>query len=259
MQCRLPVSGLEVSLCLPRGREDVFLCEWSGQDTALTHELLNAITQISADRDKIAWGNLPITDIEWVLLLLRRALFGDFVRTGTLCSQPECGAKVDVSFRISEYVAHFQISVPAGVEKTSEPGWYSFPGNEIKFRLPTGYDQMAVSQSLHPDLELQKRCVAPDNLMEEQIQKIQEVIECMAPTLSGPLEGQCPECGSASYYYFDVQTYVLRELLDQAEYVFEDVHLLAGRYQWSEDAILNLPRQRRYRYVEAILRDRRAA
>ena len=255
MHFKLPVSGKEVTLRLPSGEEDVLLCEWQDDETALARALLNAITD-EIGQDHVEWGDLPVTDFEWTLLLLRRSLFGDFVRTSSSCTQPDCGAKIDISFGIGNYLEQFQMNRPAEVEKLPEPGWFSLAGKNIKFRLPTGNDQQAVTHVSNPELELQRRCVVPDNLSGDLLQQVQDSLESMSPTISGLLRGECRECGCMGDFYFDVQTYVLRELLDQAKFVFEDIHLLAGHYHWSEEAILNLPRQRRYRYVEAIIRDR---
>jgi len=256
MHCQLPVSGKEATLRLPCGKEDVLLCDWKDGESALARALLNAITHNIAGQDHVEWGELPVTDLEWTLLLLRRSLFGDFVRTSASCMQPDCGAKIDIAFRIGDYLGQFQMNRPDEVEQSPEPGWFSLAGNDIKFRVPTGNDQQAVSHVAQPELELQRRCVVPGNLSGDLLQQVQDTLESMAPAISELLRGECPECGGMGDYYFDVQTYVLKELIDQAKFVFEDVHLLAGHYRWSEEAILNLPRQRRYRYVEAIIRDR---
>ena len=53
-------------------------------------------------------------------------------------------------------------------------------------------------------------------------------------------------------FYFDVQQFVLRELRDHAASVYEDVHLLAFHYKWTEEDILRLPRSRRAHYTEAV-------
>jgi hypothetical protein len=256
MHCKLPVSGKAISLLLPSGWEDVLLCEWRGEGSAMAHRLLGSITAKDAGQETFDWGDLPITDIEWALLLLRRSLFGDFVTTSVVCKQPECGAKIDVSFRIRDYLGQFQLDMPTGVEKAQEPGWFSLTEMGIKFRLPTGNDRHAVAHSSQPALELKRLCVLAEGIPEEWQERVEESLEAMAPVISGILSGECPECGLAGEFYFDVQSYVLQELIDQAKFVFEDVHLIASRYQWSEDAILNLPRQRRYRYVESIIRDR---
>ena len=255
MHCSLPVSKKIVDLRSPEGREDVLFCEWTGGEAELALALLNALTHARNGQDQADWGELPVTDNEWALLQLRRFLFGDLVRTGSVCKQPDCGAKIDISFRIGDYLGQFQMTVPKDVEKLPEPGWFALAGQGIQFRLPTGNDQLAATFSAQPEIELQRRCVVPGTLSGDLLQRLQETMECMAPSLSGLLQGACPDCACLGEFYFDVQTYVLRELMDQAKFIFDDVHLLAAHYHWSEHAILNMPRQRRYRYVDAITRE----
>ena len=79
-------------------------------------------------------------------------------------------------------------------------------------------------------------------------------MQALAPPLSGEIEGRCPECGVRAHFWFDAQRYVQRELRYDAEFLYEDVHLLASRYHWTEEKILSLPTMRRVQYVEMALR-----
>jgi hypothetical protein len=83
-------------------------------------------------------------------------------------------------------------------------------------------------------------------------------MEAMAPRLSRPMLGRCPECKADIPFYFDVHSFVLQELRDHAASVYHDVHLLALHYKWPEGQILELPRSRRMQYAE-MLREQEAA
>jgi hypothetical protein len=74
----------------------------------------------------------------------------------------------------------------------------------------------------------------------------------IAPVLSDVVRGLCPECGIAFDMHFDVQSFVLAELRGQAAFLYEDMHLLAGRYHWSEEAVLQIPSRRRAHYAALI-------
>src|SRR5205809_3820044 len=100
----LPVSGLEVTLAHPGGEEDVLLCESPRHDTTLAVALLSRLAR--SDGAPLQCESLTVTDLEVLLLQLRRMVLGDVVRGETGCSSPDCGARVDVTFRISEYLAH---------------------------------------------------------------------------------------------------------------------------------------------------------
>jgi hypothetical protein len=81
-------------------------------------------------------------------------------------------------------------------------------------------------------------------------------MEALAPSLSDTLQGQCPECGMTVDVYFDIQQFVLRELANQASSIYEDVHLLAKYYHWTQAEILSLPHSRRTRYTELLQQER---
>jgi hypothetical protein len=72
----------------------------------------------------------------------------------------------------------------------------------------------------------------------------------LAPAQAGPMQGQCPHCGSAITALFQPRQYCLRELRERARFVYDDIDALAERYHWSERAILRLPAARRTHYVE---------
>ena len=84
-------------------------------------------------------------------------------------------------------------------------------------------------------------------------------METLAPSLSQKLQGECPECGAGAALYFDAQQFVLLELRDQAVFLYDDVHLLAREYHWSQAEILALPRSRRTRYAEMVRQERSLA
>jgi len=75
-------------------------------------------------------------------------------------------------------------------------------------------------------------------------------METMAPSLSGDLQGTCPECGVEVVVYFDTRQFCLRELRDRAAFIYQDIDLLARRYHWSETDILTMPHVRRTNYAE---------
>ena len=79
---------------------------------------------------------------------------------------------------------------------------------------------------------------------------VEAAMEALAPSLLSELEGRCPECGASVACDFDPLQYTLRELRDQAAFVYQDVLAIAGHTHWSEAEILALPAVRRARYAE---------
>ena len=77
-------------------------------------------------------------------------------------------------------------------------------------------------------------------------------MEAIAPLSVRLLQGDCPACGAAVTAHFDIRRFCLRELRDQAIFIYDDIDLLAGNYHWSEGAILSLGADRRARYASRV-------
>jgi hypothetical protein len=118
------------------------------------------------------------------------------------------------------------------------------------FRLPTVADQLAVAGERNGGDELVRRCIRPAGVSLRFRRLVEAAMERMAPSLSGDLQGTCPECGAEVVVYFDALQFCLRELRDRAAFVYQDIDLLARRYHWSETDILTMPYVRRTNYVE---------
>ena len=250
----LPVSGLHVTLRRPAGEEDVLLFEAPQRDMRLTVGLLSRVAR--AESGDLRCEALPITDIEVLLLELRRLMFGDVVRGQARCSSRKCGARVDVSFRISDYLAHH---APRRAVRDLQPdgdeGWLTLMNAPVRFRLPVAADQIGVSGRPDAERMMIARCVDPPELPQRLMARVTRALSMLAPSLADVVKGQCPECRSEIAVYFDPQDFTLRELVGEAAMVFEDVHLLASRYHWSESAIMSMTRARRVQYAELIQRE----
>ena len=251
---RLPVSGLEVTIRQPVGEEDLLLQETRASNTALALTLVSRLVR-AANGATTDWSELTVTDLEALLLLIRKVAVGDVIEADLSCVQPECGAKITVSFSISEYLSCNQSRRPREMHAEGE-GWFRLQEPSVKFRLPAASDLLAVLEKPRPDRELIRRCVQPERISAKLKRRVMSAMEAMAPNLSSQMQGECPECHRPVDVYFDVQKYVLRELRDRAKQVYEDVHLLALNYRWSEESILLLPRNRRMLYADMLRQER---
>ncbi|MDO8586997.1 MAG: hypothetical protein Q7T82_08145 [Armatimonadota bacterium] len=248
---RLPVSGLDVILREPTGEEETLLLDARECDSALALALTARLAQ-PADGAACEWESVCVTDFEALLLMVRRHVFGDHILTDVRCPAEECGARIDVDFRITDYLAHHRPRRPRGVERSDEAGWFRFRDAPVSFRLPTPSDQIAVAGHPQSDREAIRRCVLPVQLSPRMLRRVENALEALAPSLSHEAVGKCPECEATVSVYFDVQRFTLQELRDRAKFLYEEVHLLAGRYHWPETAILALPAKRRAGYAELI-------
>lgn len=244
---RLPVSGTDVVLRTPDGADDVFLAELSTRDEAAATAFLSRVAR-HTDGSIVDWRTLPVADVDVALLDLRRLLVGDFVRTAVRCVSPPCGALFDISFRISDYLRYHQPR-RARAAPADEPGWFRLQRSEVFFRLPTAGDLIALAND--PDIEgaLALRCIRPKPTRAQR-RRVETAMQALAPSLYDSVDCDCHECGRAVPLVFNPSAYVLGELRRRATHVYDDVHLLASRYHWSERDILALPQRRRERYAE---------
>ena len=248
---RLPVSGFEVTVQPPTGMEDLLLQEARVLDTALAFRLFDRLVTISHGA-AANWSGLAVTDLEALLLLLRLATLGDVVHAETNCLAARCGARVDVSFRVKDYLASQTPRMPRGVQKIEGTECYRLAAPDVSFRLPNGGDLFAIDHRGILEREMMQRCVQPAEVPARVRRRIDLAMEALAPRLSRTMNAECPECRATMNFYFDVRQFVLNELREHAATIFEDVHLLASYYKWREADILALPRSRRARYAEAL-------
>jgi hypothetical protein len=243
---RLPVSGINVKLRQPDGWAELLLLESARCDALLAVDFMRAVAQ-----PDLEWLKLPISDLDALLLMFRQHLLGDHVVSDVQCT---CKARVDVRFTISEYLEHHK---PDGAAHTE---WYQV--GAVSFRVPQVADQVALQAHTERrgDLRVQylARCIRGE-ADPATLTQIRETLSALSPDLANVLDGTCPECGAELRIFFDPQRYILNELRNQALSLYDDVHLIALVYHWSESDILALPRKRRVWYAERIQRERRSA
>ena len=248
MQHRLPVSGIDVAIHLPTGAEDVLLVEAGPPGLGVAIALLDRLVA-RLDGGAIDWFALTPTDIDVMLLLVRRRVIGDAVIASARCGAPSCGARVDISFSIAAYLAHHEPSDHALAP--ARDGWFQLDG-AVEFRLPSAADQLAIALDPDPEGALLQRCVRSAASSNQIRGRVEAAMESIAPSLFTDLEGPCPECGTTVHASFDPVQFALRELRDQARLVFEETLAIARETHWSEADILSLPTARRARYAELI-------
>jgi hypothetical protein len=252
---RLPVARIDVVLHAPSGVEDLLLVEAGAPNMTVAVALLGRLVQ-RIDGGAIEWATLSVTDIDVLLLRLRQKTIGDLVRAEVICGDPECGSRVDITFSIHEYLQHHRPSTPADLDMLDD-GWYRVDG-DVEFRLPRAADQIAIALDPQPEQALLQRCVRPREITLPSRELVEAAMEAMAPSLCSTLEGSCPNCTASVEVTFDPLQYALRELREQASFIYEEVCTIAERYHWSEADILSLPAGRRARYAALAQQETRA-
>jgi hypothetical protein len=254
----LPVCGIRVALRQPTGEEDLLIAEAGTDDPAL---VLTIAERLGQAEPTINWSKLTVSDLDVLILRLRQALLGNRIVADIICSAPECGSRIDLSFGIEAYLTYHR---PRGeplrgrgwaVEPCSlEPGWYHFVGAgtppTLRFRLPNAADQLSVFGRADAELALARCCIHPPQLPARLRGRVETAMQAMAPQLASDLQGVCPDCGAPVTARFEARRYCLQEMRDRARFVYDDIDALAQRYHWSEREILSMPTARRASYAE---------
>ncbi|MER5473791.1 DUF6760 family protein [Streptomyces sp. NPDC002935] len=210
-------------------------------------------------------ADLLVADRLYLLLRLRRATFGDAVNASLICPWPECGRRISLAFSVDD-VPVVRSASPAATYTVAlgDPSV-----GEAEFRLPTGADQEALADEVDRNearalTGLLTRCLlrlgTVHSPASEQITalpsatrtEIERRMHDVAPRVEQTLETTCPECGRALIAPFDIHRFLFGDLRTDARLLYQEVHYLAFHYHWSERDILDMPRDRRRVYIDAI-------
>lgn len=249
---RLPVSQIAVELRPYTGAEDMLLLESRDHEVRRSLALVHRLAQ-RCDGEALDAGSLPLPDVEAMLLELRRTLLGDVLHAKADCQARECGQRTDITFSIEDYLAHHRPRVPRNQPVRKESGWFALPHSDVEFRLVTAGDLIEAIESANPKSALARRTIRPASVSRNDLSRVQRIMDSLSPSLSQEVQKKCVKCGEWVQIFFNVHSYVQRELAFEAEFLYQDVHVLATRYHWSEEAILSLPRARRLQYAEMAL------
>lgn len=250
---KLPVSRLEVRFRVPDGSDDLAIVEASGSPVERALDALRRLACITGrEPGPEIWKSLTVTDFEAALLGLRRFLFGDSAHCLYRCV---CGERLAPDFSISAFLEDVVPQLPRLVARRDIDGWFNHSrAAGIRFRLPAVQDQLEVMG--HPAAEslLASRCIDGRKLNARELARVERAMESMAPLVSRPLAGNCPECGQPVTMPLHVPKLVMDELRLSAAGVHDEIHAIAAAYHWTEASILAMPQSRRRAYAETIRR-----
>lgn len=207
-------------------------------------EHLKAVELTPAERDRL-------------LAALYERTFGSRIESTARCTL--CGDLFDLTFEIGDLLAACGFAEPSSSFRSEvcreADGTFVLPSG-LRFRLPTGEDEMAVV-GLPPEqaeLALLHSCII-ESKKGVDLDAVQQAMEDVAPVLNLDLDAHCPECGGKQLLHFDIQFYLLRALEQQNKQVAREIHRLAVAYGWSLNEILGLSRTQRRTFVEFVEAD----
>ncbi len=127
-------------------------------------------------------------------------------------------------------------------------------GKQMVFRLPTGADQEILAnipEEEATDCLVRRLACEPETLEtfdEKTVTAIEDALDRTSPAIVLAIQAACPECNANTEVNLDPY----RALRNDGNQLLQDVHQIASHYHWSEADILELPRNRRLRYLELI-------
>ena len=254
----------EVGLRPVGGEDEAFLLESadyavpSARATALLARCLD-----DADAGTIARA-LTVGDREALLLHLRRLTLGETFDCVLQCPASDCDERMELELRVSDLLLPAYDDVRREYELTLDTGGSRY---EVSFRLPTAADLDRAAMYARSDPErgaysLLECCfsrgtrdgevVTADALVPAVRDALSAAMAERDPQAEIELELACPSCNTAFSIVFDTAMFFLQELDARAAQLTHEVHMLAWHYHWSEREILQMPRQRRLRYLELV-------
>lgn len=217
---------------------------------------------------------LLIADRQYLLLKLREATFGNRVQAAIFCPWQECGKKVTLDFSLNDIpIRESEEKGPLYQMELSPEAAFINDDNqlyrEITFRLPNGGDQELISPLLSENeasalTKLLGRCIQNigplNNPGEELISRlsplarleIEQQMEQSAPKVELTMEANCPECHREFAVPFDLQNFFFGEFRTSLDLLYREIHYLAYHYHWSEQEIMDMPQEKRRRYIEVL-------
>jgi hypothetical protein len=203
------------------------------------------------------WDTVGIPDVVLQLVRLRQASFGSGLTAYLPC--PKCGAQLELDIDLDQIVRQLEaLSNEATADWTSGDDHFSM-------RMVSRLDLAAASvqaDSADARWSLLERCTqvngrpasdgngvaalrASEALALETFTRLHQGAEIT-------FRIACVNCGHSEETDLDMARFLWTEVRQRVGKLFRDVHELASAYGWPEETILNMPAQRRERYLEMI-------
>jgi hypothetical protein len=280
----------EVELAPLSGREEELLATRPGPGGGarlVTAVLARCVRRLgpTAPVGEVFIRELLVGDRLFLLLKLRELTFGDRVQATVTCPWTGCHRKVDLEFSLRD-VAVGEAPERSGLYRTvlspeaatgsrkaaalpAAAAAAATGDREVTFRLPDGGDQEALAALVEENeaaalTGLLARCVTSVGSCErpgpEEIaalsplarREIERAMLERSPRADLALDMTCAECGRPFTAPFDIEDCFFGELTISRERLGQEVHYLAYHYHWSEREIMDMPRDRRRRYIDVL-------
>ena len=227
------------------------------QVTELLKQVILFEPEITTPQKDELFKSLTIGDRVCLLLNLQKITFGNILSCVTKCNF--CSDQASFDFNIDDLL---NLNLNTKHEDNYPVKTKNF---SLNIRPLTVLDQqLLLSASSHGNIkknstnQLMKSCIVssvpslPETFPEEIVDAINIKLNEIDPMANIILDLACPECKKSLQIPFDVEDFILRQIRSQTSSLEKEIHWLALNYKWSENDILNLPIQKRHRYIQLI-------
>jgi len=247
---QISVAGRQLAMAFHPfdGRTEVGLAKLSGGPQSRAEWLIAMLaTEIRTGDQPLPLEALTLAEFDAALAHLYQALYGTRVPCEGSCTS--CGERYEFNLDLEAMQAALATEaegdeIEEGVATNSETG--------RRFRLPTLGD---LSRLESEGTEAWLRGLLLDGSFSLDLEG--EIAKA-APVLSQDITANCPDCGAQNRVRFDLARYLLETLAGEAGFLWREVHLIAERYGWSLQEILELSRDVRRQLAGLIVSDRTA-
>lgn len=258
----------DVTLRPPVGEDELALGEagdWLLPVQWITELLARCVVSIGttpADRETVR--SMTIGDREALLLIARRLTFGDSIPCALYCPDSACGQRLDLELRVSELLVppysdhrHWNEVILDGAAGRTY---------RVRFRLPTGADQEMAVRAAERGIDhaaelLIRACIdeistdsagrlSPSDWPGAVLEQVPALMADLDPQAELTLNMTCPACDNGFSALFDAGGFMRHELRSRTEKLYREVHLLATRYHWEEQTIMQMASKRRHIYLD---------
>lgn len=194
------------------------------------------------------WPALDAGRRDALLLHLRRGIFGDQLQAECAC--PSCGERLEFDLQAGALAG----ARPSPLHELP-PLTVVVDGLGLTLRRPsTGDLQQAPSATA-----LMQHCLLSDDPTAQRAcgeaawqQAFGAALAQDNPCTDPQIGLDCPACGARWEETFDIADFMAADLRAAARRLFDEVHLMALAYHWSERDILELPAARRRHYLRRL-------
>jgi hypothetical protein len=216
-----------------------FLALW--EEGEADHPLDRALGLIEAfeGTPRAEAASLPLDRRDRALYRIAARLFGSRIRLIATCA--DCGSESELSFSTDEALA---VSPPA--ERIA------LGKGTVACRVPDSRDfaqALAAADPRHALIAALLDDPAPEPAL---VGAAEAALAAQGGLTDLALVHRCTACGNDGATPFDILDYLWRRITAEAQHLLRDIHVIAGAYGWSGDAIAALSPRRRAAHVALI-------